>query len=264
MAETFYLKKQNDIDTDGNSLYNSVNSLSIDIKFRNISLGKMPRKHELKKLIGNGQKIIRSTFRDPQKIKGTIKFTSITDNTFDAERRNFLATWVYTEDTVFLFRNENDRLTRREVILDIDGNENYDFYPISNDINFTLLSEKPFFDNIVEELTPFTKISSTEEVIIINNGDYTPFIVNFIFGSGSSQFIIKLFENKAVQINYTFSNTMVLQVNLADLTIFINGIERTNLDVVGSPFNLVPGSNTVKIISAAPGNGNITYNERYT
>jgi hypothetical protein len=264
MATTFYLKKEKDSIVDGNELYNSLNSLSIDINFRDISLGKARRKHEFKKQIGNGQKIIRSVFRNPQDIKGRIKYNSLTANTFDSVRREFLRDWVHTEDVVYLYRNEDDRLTKREVILDIDGNESYDLYRISNDISVILLSEKPFFTNVVEVVENFTKTGATEEIPITNNGEYVPFIVNFTFGSGAGQFIVKTFENKAVEIDYSFSNGMVLQIDLADLTIYINGIERTNLDVTGSPFNLVPGNNTVKIISAAPGTGNITYSERYT
>jgi len=264
MAETFYLKKQKDIDTDGNELYNSTNSLLIDAKFRQIGLGKARRKHEFKKLIGNGQKIIQSTFREEQDIKGTIKFISSTDNTFDTQRRAFFQDWIYTEDQLFLYRKEDDRLTKREVILDIDGNEKYDYYQISSDVSFIILSEKPFFVNTTEVIEAYAKVSTTEEVAITNNGEFIPFVVDFTFGSGASQFIIKTFENRAVKINYTFANTMILQVDLADLTIYINGVLRTNLDVVGSPFNLSPGDNIVKIISAAPGTGNITYNERYT
>ncbi|MCP4336468.1 MAG: hypothetical protein GY679_01295 [Mycoplasma sp.] len=266
MAETFYLKKQKDVDSDGNHLYNIANSLLVDEIFRSMSLGKSRRKHELKKLIGNGQKIIESPFRNPQTISGSIKYFSYnnSDNSFNEVRREFLRDWAYTEDEVYLYRKEDDRLTRRKVILDVDGSEEYNYYPIAEDIKFIMLSEKPFFDNVTSESEAYTKTSSTVEIPITNNGEFTPFVVNFTLGGGASFVTIKTFENRAVKIEYSFISGSELQVDMTDLTIYINGIERTNLSVTGSPFNLSPGDNTVKIISAAPGTGIIEYSERYT
>lgn len=261
---TFYLKKQKDVDSDGNHTYNILNSLDLDGTFRKISLGKARRKHELKKLIGNGQKIIESQFREPQNIKGTLKQLAYeTNNAFEDRRRDFLKNWVYSEDEIYLYRVENDRTSRKRVWLDQDSSEDYSYYPISDDIDFIILSEKPFFNNIVETTINFNKTSTTEEIIIDNEGEYTPFEVEFTLTANTSTIIIRTFENRAVEINYSFTNGSVVRVDLADLIVYINDIERTSIDITGSPFSLIPGENTLRIISTATGTGTVTYTERY-
>lgn len=259
---TFYLKKQKDVIIDGNHNFNINNSYSVD-NFRQISFGKATRKHDLKKLIGNGQKIIQSEFREPQEIKGSIKFSSNSENTFDENRRTFMRDWISTEEEIYLYRVENDRVTRRRIWIEIDGNEKYNYYPISEDIEIGIISEKPFFTNIVGISTPFVKTTAELVIPVLNNGEPTPFEVEFTLGANTSKILISTFANKSVEIDYSFVNSSKVLVELGDLKIYINDIERIAIDVTGSPFNLTSGLNDVTIISSAPGTGFIKYNERY-
>lgn len=246
----YWLKTKSNIDNYGYT-YDAY-SFPIDTNAIDIDLGAPSRKYNIKKVIGNGAIISGGDFYSPRTIKFSRKFKRdgvSTTGALTTGRLNFLVEYVLTFDDLYLIRDYNGSLQYIR-IFPIMGAEKYGSLLISNDIDFTLYCDVPFFQDVALTVTtPFTKDERFYDYEFTNLGAPTPIIFEGTFNSSDTEIKLGVYDNYGILLTRSFSASDTVKIQSADLRVWVNDVERYNLDLEGTPFNLLSGTSILRIES---------------
>jgi len=247
----YWLKTKTDIDA-SNYAYDAL-SFPIDINAIDLDLDIPIRKYTVKKIIGNGASISGGdAFGDR-----IIKFSRIfkrdgvsISGALTQGRLDFISKYIVSRDEIYLIRDYNCSLQYIKVVPVMKG-EKYKKLLVSEDLEVSLLCSLPFFKDVTETVVSFTKGSRYYTEEITNTGVGTPLIFQGTFGDDDTFFKMSIFENCGIEITTAFSNGDILKFDTGNFRIWINSVERFNIPIVGTPFNLLSGLNSVKLESIA-------------
>lgn len=246
----YWLKTQTDIDSSDYAY--DANSFPLDSNAIELDLDVPMRKYNVKKIIGNGASISGGdTFGDR-----VISFSRIfktdgvsTSGALNQGRLDFISKFIVSRDDIYLIRDYNGSLQYIKVSPVMKG-ESYKKFVISGDIKIDLLCSKPFFSEVTETATAlFDKTSRFLTKSITNAGVQTPFIFEGTFDAIDANFKMEVYRNTGIDITTAFAANDVLKIDTGTFRIWINGIERFNLTIVGTPFELLSGVNSLRIES---------------
>lgn len=262
----FWLKKQSDIDIDGNYDYNASNSFLIDTNIIDVDLDTPRKKIDVRKKIGNGQYVRVTDFYEPRTIKLNLKFKrdASGNNVFNNDRLTILKTWVTSDDELYLVRQYANP-SRKEAIRvypsGISG-EKYDNYLISGQVSVDFFTDSPFFQSVTQTTNSFTSTGGEKSCAVTNDGVRCPFTITIDLGADTDGIIIKLFENVQLQLLDYFYSGDVIIIDMGTMVNYKNSAEflfTTN----GSPFQLLTGANTVKVTTNGACDIDIDYYQRF-
>jgi hypothetical protein len=248
----YWLKTKTDIDA-SNYAYDAL-CFAIDSNVTDIDLDTPERKYNYKKIIGNGASISGGdsfgdriiTFKKVFKTDGTSTSGALTQGRLD-----FINKYIVSLDDIYFMRDYNTSIQYIKVTPTM-GAEKYKKLMISGDIDFKLMCTVPFFKNITDTVENLTaKTTRFYSANITNTGVMTPFTFQATFDDNDTEFKLSVFENMGIKITTAFTSGDILKIDLGTFRIWINNVERFNLTIVGSPFNLLAGVNTVSIESLA-------------
>lgn len=259
----YWLKTKTDIDADG-YVYDS-NCFALDENGADLDLDTPLRKYTVTKIIGNGAVISGGdTFGDRNmSFKRMFKPDGVsTSGALTSGRISFLSKFILTRDDIYLIRDYNGSLQYIKVILTM-GAEKYKKLVASENFDIKMICSVPFFKDVAETDVAFTKSSRYHTQNITNLGVTTPFIFEGTFDTVDTEFKISVYENGGLKITNAFAANDVLKFDTANFKIWINNVERFNVTITGTPFNLLSGLNKVKIETvSAMSDCTITYTGR--
>lgn len=248
----YWLKTGTDIEDYGYG-YDGL-SFSLDSNALSIDLGPPSRLYNVRKIIGSGASISGGdTFSDR-----TISFSRLfrkdgvsTSGALTAEREAFISKYILSRDEIYLVRDYNGTLQYIRVYPILKG-EAYKKLVISEDIGIDLICTDPFFKNTAGTVIgPFNKTSRFHTQTFTNSGAPSPFTFECTFSGSDGGIKVLVYENLGVELTYAFEAGDELRIDVGKFQIWINGTERFNVPLVGSPFDLLSGENNVLIDSAS-------------
>jgi hypothetical protein len=259
----YWLKTKTDIDA-SNYAYDSL-CFPLDTNGTDLDLDNPTRRYQVNKIIGNGATISGGdTFGDrAPSFKMMFKTDGVgTSGALTAGRLAFISKYIVSRDDIYLIRDYNGTLQYIKVVPTM-GAEKYKKYVTSSPFEIKLLCSLPFFKNVTATVVSFTKSSRYQTEDITNTGIMTPFIFQGTFSANDTVFKISVYENAGLQITNAFTGGDILKFDTASFRIWVNNVERFNIPVLGTPFNLLSGANAVKLESiSAMTSCTITYTGR--
>jgi len=248
----YWLKTKTDIDA-SDYAYDAL-CFPLDINAIDIDLDTPARKYNYKKIIGNGASISGGdSFSDrTMSFKRIFKTDGIgTSGALTQARLDFISKYIVTRDDIYLIRDYNTSLQYIKVV-PIMGSEKYKKLVVSNELDIKLMCSVPFFKDITDTTVNLTaKTSRFYHYHATNIGVMAPFYFQCTFDDNDTEFKLSLYENLGIKITEAFTTGDILKIDTGTFRVWINNIERFNLTIVGSPFNLLSGTNTVSIESIA-------------
>jgi hypothetical protein len=261
----YWLKTKADIEEYGYEY--DTHSYSLDENAMSLDLGPPSRVYTVRKIIGTGSSISGGdTYSDR-----TISFSRVfkrdgasKSGALTAERRDFISKYILSRDQIFLVRDYNDSLQYIRVYPILKG-EAYKKLVISEDVGIDLLCTDPFFKSTTGTVVgPFTKSSRFHIEEFVNTGAPAPGVFSCKFDGGDGLIKVVVFENIGVEVTHTFETNDTLKLDLGKFRIWINNVERFNIPLLGSPFDLLSGVNKLVIDCASNlSNCKITYTGRH-
>lgn len=247
----YWLKTKTDIDADGYSY--DANCFGLDSNSADLDLDTPLRKYTVTKIIGNGAVVTGGdTYGDRNmSFKRMFKPDGISvSGALTADRLDFISRFIVSRDEIYLVRNYNGSLQYIKVYLTM-GAEKYRKLVASESFDVKMICSVPFFKDVSETVVSFDKISRYHTQNITNIGVDSPFIFEGTFDDTDTEFKISVYENGGLKIVNAFSVNDVLKFDTANFRLWINDVERFNVEVTGTPFNLLSGLNKVKIESVS-------------
>ena len=261
----YWLKTLADITSSGNYAYDS-NCFPLDTNAQSLDLDTPIRKYNIKKIIGDGASISGGDAFGDRTISFKLIFKTdgvSTSGALTAARTAFISKYILTMDEVYLVRDYNGSLQYIRVVPTM-GNEKYKKYIISDDIDIKLHCILPFFKSVTDIVETFTKTSRFHFEAFTNLGVATPFFFECTFDDTDTIFKMSIYENMGIQITNAFSAADVLLIDTGTFRVWINGIERFNLSIVGTPFKALSGANILRLETIANlSDCSISYTGRY-
>jgi hypothetical protein len=248
----YWLKTKTDIDA-SDYAYDAL-CFPLDLNATDIDLDTPARKYNYKKIIGNGASISGGdSFTDrTMSFKRIFKSDGVgTSGALTQARLDFISKYIVTRDDIYLIRDYNTSLQYIKVVPTM-GSEKYKKLVVSNELDIKLMCSVPFFKDITDTVEVLTdKASRFYHAHITNPGVMTPFTFQGTFDDNDTEFKLSLYANLGIKITEAFTTGDILKIDTGTFRVWINNIERFNLTIVGSPFNLLSGANTVSIESIA-------------
>lgn len=259
MSVIFYLKKEKDVTQYG---HGSDEHCFILDEAQDINIGHPARKLQKIKKMGDGVIIKDFNQFEEADFKTQTHFgADNTDTFFSQERDDFLMNWVYTNDKVYLYKNDGINFGRMRVYPAGKGKEKIkNFVYVDYDVNFEC--ESSFFESITETVLEYSKNTENFLCQIQNDGASVPFIFEIIISDSIDGIFIKLYENIGIMIADFLTISSKISINTGNMSITVNDVER-ELNVSGSPFKLESGSNNLNVICSADGEIEIKYYKRF-
>lgn len=245
----YWLKTLADITGSGTYAYDS-SCFLLDNYAVNLDLGTPTRKYVVKEIIGNGSSITGGDTFGIRTIVFTRRFKS--DGTgygaLTSGRVDFLTKFILSSDDIYLIRNYGGVYQKIKVYPVITSSEKHSTLLTTDPIEITLRCDVPFFEAITQtSVGPFTKNTRYYEYAITNPGAPTPLEVSFVFAAADIEVRIAFFDNTSIGIIHDFEVGDELVIDTGTFRVWLNDIERFNLDIYGSPFNMLPGGNTFRM-----------------
>jgi hypothetical protein len=247
----YWLKTKTDIDADG-YVYDA-NCYALDTDASDLDLDNPVRKYTVAKIIGNGSTISGGdTFGDrSMSFKKIFKVDGVgTSGALTAGRLAFISKFIVSRDDIYLIRNYNTSLQYIKVVPTM-GAEKYKSLVASNSFTINLLCSIPFFKDVTATVESFTKTTRYHTEVITNPGIGAPFIFEGTFDAIDTEFKISVYENGGLKVTNAFAASDILKFDTSNFRIWVNNVERFNIPVVGTPFNILAGVNNVKLESVS-------------
>lgn len=250
---TLYLKKQSDIDKTGHVFDDTC--LALDNSTTEINLNTPSFKDTIIDTAGHGQKILLSRFLKPRVITCTFLNRQTRDN--------FLS-WLITTDTIYLYDCHSRTQYRSRVRMSVEGMDKITRLGVPETFTLNLITELPFFESLIEKeiVLKMNKDISEYNLEVVNDGLDTPLKVEYLPSIDCQKFYIGLYTNLFVEINAYIKEETLLVINMKNANVVIDGTYRHNV-LVGSPFNLLQGTNNLKIKTKGAGALKIIFTERF-
>lgn len=244
----YWLKTKTDIDADGYTY--DANSFPLDTNAITIDLDNPKRKYNVKKIIGNGASISGGDYYADRIIAFSkiFKYDGVsTTGAFNAVRQAFISKYMISSDEIYLIRDYNGTLQYIRVY-PILGGEKYKKFVASEDFDIKMYCDIPFFQNVtLTETALFDKTTRFFDKTFTNLGIASPIIFEGTFDATDTEIKIGVYDNYGVRVVRDFVATDTIKIDSGDLRVWINGVERFNLVIEGTPFNILSGSSTVRI-----------------
>lgn len=245
----FWLKTKTDIDADGYA-YNSLTDFPLDSFALSLDLDNPARKYNVKKIIGNGASVSGGDYFEDRTISFSRNFkadgVSVT-GAFNAVRSAFISKYILSSDEIYLIRDYNGTLQYIRVYPQLGG-EKYKKLLISEDFTIKLICDEPFFQNTTLTTSgTFTKTVRFRDVNFTMPGVMCPIIFQGEFVSNDTEIKIGVYDNYGVRVVKDFAAGDIVKIDSGSLRVWINGVERFNLVIEGTPFNILSGASTVRI-----------------
>lgn len=263
MAEVLWLKKQTDIVSEGNYSYNASSCFLLDTNVFDVNLDTPRKKIDVRKKIGNGQYVRVTDFYDSRVIQVSLKFKrNATDNVFNADRLSILKTWVTSDDEMYLIRQYQSGLEKIRVYPSGIGGEKYSNYLVSGNISIDFITDSPFFDSTTQTTNTFSSTGGAKVCAVTNNGVKCPFTITIDLSADTDGIIIKLYENIQLQLTDYFYSGDIVVIDMGTMDNTLNGADYL-FTTLGSPFQLVTGSNNVTVTTNGSADIDIDYYQRF-
>jgi hypothetical protein len=260
----YWLKTKTDIDADGYAY--DTNCFPLDTNGADLDLDTPLRKYTVNKIIGNGATVSGGDTYGDRKMSFKMMFKPDgvgTSGALTTGRLAFLTKFIVSNDEIYLIRDYKSSLQYIRVY-PVMGSERYKKLVASDNFDIQLICSQPFFKDVTPVAETFTKISRYHTEVITNSGITTPFLFKCTFDDNDTEIKVAAYENMGVHITQAFTANDVLKFDTANFRIWINDVERFNVTVVGTPFNLLSGVNRVKIESISNlSDCSITYTGRH-
>lgn len=244
----YWLKTGLDIEEYGYEY--DAHSYSLDSNALSLDLAPPTRVYNVRKIIGTGASISGGdTFSGR-----TMSFSRIfkrdgtsTSGALTEERMAFISKYILSRDAIYLIRDYNTVLQYIRVYPILKG-EGYKKLNISEDVGIDLICTDPFFRNLEPTVIgPFTKTSRFHLEEFVNTGAPAPFFFSCKFDGNDGGIKVVVFTNIGVEVTHDFSTGDKLTIDMGKFRVWINDVERFNVQLLGSPFDLLSGNNKVII-----------------
>lgn len=261
----YWLKTKTDIDADGYA-YNSLTDFPLDSFALNLDLDNPARKYSIKKIIGNGASVSGGDYFADRTITFSRNFKTdgvSVSGALTAARAAFFSKYILSSDEIYLIRDYNGTLQYIRVYPQLSG-EKYKKLLISEDFTIKLLCGEPFFLNTALTVSDtFSKAVRFFDKSFTMPGVMCPIIFQGTFSATDTEIKIGVYDNYGVRVVKDFTAGDIIKIDSGSLRVWINGVERFNLVIEGTPFNILSGSSTVRIECISDMTDcSITYRER--